>query len=1678
MRRQRTLRTASASSLCIFCACRLGAIELPATSVPLNPLRSSSQRRSISTTRAPFQRTATASIPSAVENASDSFPAWYDPTSSLSMSEQRERANRVAARQQFETEQNQVRQERLWKEEEEKNQLKQEAEAKRKVEREKRSQHFKQQSLSRASRGIGLSAGGSTLGQAMMKGGHSRNSKPNAAPNVRPVATPREPRIRISYTGARSPGRAEQTQAGKERAATTSVVKPPPKKVSNPFGVPAAVTTEPANEPSSGWGVGSTQTAPLEYAEAPAAVVHRRAAETNTNVQENSAFRVSLGGYTKSFRPSYGDVDQQHNENIETIEGVKRRNEQNDAELQSQQEAYDRAAKKFAASSPQYSSSVIEDSGEGEVERNSRPHRNDVVGNTEHFDSGAVQPTTTEETVRLQDNTPVSSETAALEAERDVEAASPQRPPHSSRPSAAESLPVASGLGSFGHFEAEAESTAQPATSDVPPAQEESVSPESHHGQSELGTSTPSSIDQPAQETTQDQVPEQNAQQPAAPAAPSPLSQLAQQTQQTVSQPGHSTGKAVSQQASTPPPPPTAAPPPAHMIPSGGQLVWQPIHGHPQGGQWTWQASPPSFVAPPPPATTTEPPSHSQYTPPQYPQANSTARAPSVSLSDSGYRAMPFSPDEYQTRSSFDEEKAANWQHLRRRESQPTEPIATSPPPTQPQPQPQPQQTQHSQFHQDFDDESWVDWTFNNHVREREERLKLQKEREEKQKAQKQRSQSVQGQEMEGSRRLYNGPAQAYRDKECARCGERGHIARYCTKKISPFDRPNGESNEFRQNRGSDTRTQRSSESRTTENDRLSNPFAAPSPFGARGSAAGAASNPFANREPLSQPANNQRPRKAWGADQVISTEPPDMPKREPRFRVVPTVAADEGVATNPGQVSKWDPEAVAGQHAERHEHARAAETERTADSKSARRSERFQVESDIDEHAPAPESRASRDKAARKSRWADDEDDVFADKGKGAGRKAQRAGRREYDEEEDDEAEARDNFRARKAARQAEKEAKGEKRLKNARREREVKKAEDATPISIPEFVSVQQLSQMLGVRYEQFIDRLQELGYDDVFPGMTLNSETSGMIAMEYNFDPTIDTGVREEEERDLKPRPEVEDKEFLPTRPPVVTIMGHVDHGKTTILDYLRKSSVAAGEAGGITQHIGAFSVPMASSGKTITFLDTPGHAAFLAMRQRGANVTDIVILVVAADDSVKPQTLEAIKHAKAAGVPMIVAINKVDKEGSDIQRVKQDLARHGVEIEDFGGETQVVPVSGKTGQGMDGLEETVVALSEIIDQRAETDGAVEGWVLEATTKANGRVATVLVRRGTLKPGAVIVAGKTWARVRSLRNEGGRTLQEVGPGMPVEVDGWRDQPMAGDEVLQAPSEQKATSVVEYRQEREEREKAAADMEAINEARRLATERQQREREAAQALKQAQRTANAEGGTADVVSKPDDLDAPQQEQSGQIDVPFIIKADVSGSAEAVSAYIMSVSNPLITPSVLQSHVGPVHESDIELANAAGGHIIAFNLPPDPQMQGKAEAQGVKILENNIIYRVLDDVKAVLEEKLPPILTQRVLGEAEIGAAFEISVGGRKKVKIAGCKVRNGMVEKGSRVRVMRGSEKVYDGTINSLKNVKKDVTEMRKGSECGMGFDDWESFEVGDQVQTYEEIRERRKL
>ncbi|KAJ5122627.1 Translation initiation factor IF-2 [Penicillium atrosanguineum] len=615
-------------------------------------------------------------------------------------------------------------------------------------------------------------------------------------------------------------------------------------------------------------------------------------------------------------------------------------------------------------------------------------------------------------------------------------------------------------------------------------------------------------------------------------------------------------------------------------------------------------------------------------------------------------------------------------------------------------------------------------------------------------------------------------------------------------------------------------------------------------------------------------------------------------------------------------------------------------------------------------------------------------------------------------------------------------------KRKKKDKGSRKVEAAPPA-PLYLPEFISVSNLADVIGVRPANFVSRMEDMGFEDVHYDHVLDAETAGLVAAEFNYEAIFDDGTA-----DLTAAPPPEDASDLPTRPPVVTIMGHVDHGKTTILDWLRKSSVAAGEHGGITQHIGAFSVPM-PSGKMITFLDTPGHSAFLEMRRRGADVTDIVVLVVAADDSVKPQTIEAIKHATQANVPVIVAMSKIDKEGCNPDKVKQDLSVHGVHVEDYGGDVQAIGVSGKTGAGMIELEEAIGALSEMLDHRADTECNAEGWVLEASTKSYGRVASALIRRGTLRPGDIIVAGTTWARVRTLRNEAGVAISEATPGMPVEIDGWRDQPAAGTEILQAPTEQRAKEAVDYRLERSETVKMGEDMAAINEAR---LEKRRLEKT--------------------------DEEADVSEPTGPKPVNFIIKADVDGSAEAVLNSIAAIGTNEVYANVLRSSVGPISEFDIEHAASANGLVISFNMPIDPNMSRIAESEGVKIMDHNIIYKLIDEVKAVLSEQLPPTITQRVTGEAEVQQVFEITVKGREKTAIAGCRVRNGMMNKTRKVRVIRGNETIYDGTMSSLKNVKKDVTEMRKDTECGIAFEGWTEFAVGDHIQCYEEISEKRFL
>lgn len=576
-----------------------------------------------------------------------------------------------------------------------------------------------------------------------------------------------------------------------------------------------------------------------------------------------------------------------------------------------------------------------------------------------------------------------------------------------------------------------------------------------------------------------------------------------------------------------------------------------------------------------------------------------------------------------------------------------------------------------------------------------------------------------------------------------------------------------------------------------------------------------------------------------------------------------------------------------------------------------------------------------------------------------------------------------------------------------------EAKKAAQAaknepTPISLPEYISVANLAGALKMRVEDFVQKLEELGFEDVQNDHILNAEHAGLIAQEFNFEPIFQTSA---EDGDLYPAPLVDAEVYasLPPRPPVVTIMGHVDHGKTTILDYMRSTSVAATEFGGITQHIGAFSVPLAN-GKKITFLDTPGHSAFETMRARGANVTDIVVLVVAADDSVMPQTVEAIKHAQAAKVPIIVAINKIDVPQADPNAVKLDLGRHGIEIEDFGGDVQAVCLSGKTGQGIDELEEAITTLSEMLDHRADPQTSVEGWVLEGTTKKCGRVATVLVRSGTLRQGSTLVAGTTWTRVRSLRNEAGVTVKEAGPGIAVEVDGWRDQPIAGDEVLQTEDEQHATAVSRLRLEKLEREQMARDMDAINESRRLEAERREAEEVAESA------TTNGEEVQ---TSEP---------SSGPEVVSFILKGDVSGSVEAVNDSVSTLGNAEISTRILRHGVGPPSEFDVQHAADAQGHIVNFNTSVPNHVAKMAEEKGVKIIDSNIIYRVVESVKDLLSQKLKPKVIHKVTGEAEIAAIFDIALSGKKKLKVAGSKVRNGQIDKGSKARVLRGDTIIHD--------------------------------------------------
>ncbi|EMD38337.1 hypothetical protein CERSUDRAFT_82592 [Gelatoporia subvermispora B] len=556
-------------------------------------------------------------------------------------------------------------------------------------------------------------------------------------------------------------------------------------------------------------------------------------------------------------------------------------------------------------------------------------------------------------------------------------------------------------------------------------------------------------------------------------------------------------------------------------------------------------------------------------------------------------------------------------------------------------------------------------------------------------------------------------------------------------------------------------------------------------------------------------------------------------------------------------------------------------------------------------------------------------------------------------------------------------------------------------------------------------------------------LTAELASLLAMEFGRNPV----VNDEAAFDIFPPPPHPDPSSLPSRPPVVTIMGHVDHGKTTLLDTLRSASVAKGEAGGITQHIGAFSVPVPVSAgeekRTITFLDTPGHAAFSAMRARGAGVTDIVVLVVAADDGVMPQTREVIQLVKKEKVGLVVAINKVDKPGVDVAKIENALFAEGIELEKLGGEVPSVEVSGLTGQGLDQLTETISILAEMQDVRAELDGKIQGYVLESRMqKGLGPVATVLLLRGCLKVSDHLIAGTSHAKVRMLSDEHGKSVKVVYPGMAVTVSGWKELPQAGDEVLTG-TEPEIKKALANRIRKAEVEASLGDVEAINEQRRL-------ERE--------ERDADGEGA----------VPAPQ----GPKKLRLVIKCDVSGSVEAVDGALRGIGNDLARVKIVTSSVGDVTEADLMRAKAAEGAIIAFSVNVPRSIKNEAETQGVPIISSSIIYRLVDDVTERVVALLPPVVETRIIGEATVLQIFEISLKGRQTMKVAGCRVKSGLVKKADSARVMRNGEVVYDGRLETMKHLRDDITEARQGLECGLAFSGYDDLRAGDAIQTYQNV------
>ncbi len=583
---------------------------------------------------------------------------------------------------------------------------------------------------------------------------------------------------------------------------------------------------------------------------------------------------------------------------------------------------------------------------------------------------------------------------------------------------------------------------------------------------------------------------------------------------------------------------------------------------------------------------------------------------------------------------------------------------------------------------------------------------------------------------------------------------------------------------------------------------------------------------------------------------------------------------------------------------------------------------------------------------------------------------------------------------------------------------------------VVLPETITIQELANRMSERGVDIIRLLMRQGQMHKITDV-IDADTAQLIAEEMGH--SVKRVAESDVEEGLFDTPD--DEDALQPRPPVVTIMGHVDHGKTSLLDAIRKTNVVSGEAGGITQHIGAYQV-QSPLGGVITFIDTPGHAAFTAMRARGAKVTDIVVLVVAANDSVMPQTIEAINHAKAAKVPMIVAINKVDLPDARPERVKTDLLQHDVQVESMGGDTIEVELSAKTGQNLDKLLEMIQLQAEVLELRANPNRLAEGSVIEAKLdRGRGPVATVLVQRGTLIHGDIVVAGSEWGRVRALINDKGETVQFAEPSVPVEILGFNAAPEAGDRVAVVETEARAREVTEYRM-RQKREKLAA------------------------------RGAGAMRSLVDMMS--------QIKTAGKKEFPLLIKGDVQGSVEAIAGSLEKLGTDEVAARIIHSGVGGITESDVTLANATGAVIIGFNVRAHKEGREAAERSGVEIRYYNIIYDLVDDIKAAMSGLLAPTLRETMLGNARIQEVFNIT----KVGKVAGCIVTDGKVERGAGVRLIRDNVVIHEGTLKTLKRFKDEVKEVNVGQECGMAFEKYEDMRAGDVIECYRVEEVKRSL